>query len=170
MNRFYLYLLCLFAGWMTAAFAVGAEPAAPASLEAADDVTVITSTRLTFDYKKKYALFEEQVVVMDPQMQMTADRLTVHFDEAGKATAIKAEGNVKLTQSDKTAQAQVASYDVESGKIVLAGSPRVMRGRDILEGDVITFWRDENRMIVQPQARLLIYPDKEGSKDQLFGE
>lgn len=141
------------------------------SLESSENVTVITSERLTFDYKNHYAMFEENVVVSDPEMQMTSDKLIVHFEESGKATAIKAEGHVTMKQEDKLATCGVASYDVASGKIVLAGKPRVSRGRDVLEGDVITFWRDENKMICQPQARLVIYPDeRSNSKDLLLGE
>jgi lipopolysaccharide transport protein LptA len=133
-------------------------------------VTVITSEKLTFDYKKQYALFENNVLVTDPEMQLAADRLTVLFDDKGKARSIKAEGRVTVRQADKTAQAGLATYDLETGKIVLAIKPRVTRSRDMLEGEVITFWRDQNRMICQPQARLVIYPEKGGVKDQFFGE
>ncbi len=162
--------LIIVAAWIVAAGgARAAESAADEDLETGGDVTVVTSDRLTFDYKKRYALFEHNVIVNDPQMQMAADKLMIYFNEAGKATSIKAEGRVTITQTDKTAQAGVASYDVESGKIVLVERPRVTRGRDVLEGDVITFWRNENRMICQPQARLVIFPDKDGTKDKLLG-
>jgi lipopolysaccharide transport protein LptA len=161
--------LIIVAAWAVAGAACAAGPAATEDLETDGDVTVITSDRLTFDYKKRYALFEHNVIVNDPQMQMASDKLMVYFSEAGKATSIKAEGRVTITQTDKTAQAGVASYDVESGKIVLADRPRVTRGKDILEGDVITFWRNESRMICQPQARLVIFPDKGGTKEKLLG-
>jgi lipopolysaccharide transport protein LptA len=134
------------------------------------DVTVITAEKLTFDYKKHYALFENNVLVTDPEMQLAADQMMVLFDEKGKAKSVKAEGRVTLRQTDKTAQAGLATYDFESGKIVLAIKPRVTRGRDMLEGEIITFWRNENRMICQPQARLVIYPEKGGVKDEFFGE
>lgn len=165
-------MLSLLAALWLAPFAGQAaddKSAAVKSLDAAEDVTVITADRLTFDYKKKYAMFEDNVVVTDPELQMTSSRLTVTFDEKGKLTGIKAEGKVNLRQDDKNATADLASYDVSSGKIVLAGHPRVARGRDILEGDVITFWRDENRMICQPQARLVIYP-QDGSSDEMSRE
>ena len=148
------------------AFAAG-EKESESSTEA---VTVITSEKLTFDYKKQYALFENNVLVTDPEMQLAADRLTVIFNNNGKAQSIKAEGRVTVRQADKTAQAGLATYDFETGKIVLAIKPRVIRGRDMLEGEIITFWRDQNRMICQPHARLVIYPEKGGVKDQFFGE
>ena len=41
--------------------------------------TTITSKRLTFDYKRSIAIFEEDVVVVDPQLRIEADNLTVLF-------------------------------------------------------------------------------------------
>jgi lipopolysaccharide transport protein LptA len=165
----YLSLIILAAWAGAAGVSRAAEPAATEDLEAGGDVTVVTSDKLTFDYKKRFAVFEHNVIVNDPQMQMAADRLMIYFNEDGKAESIKAEGRVTITQTDKTAQSGVASYDVATGKIVLADRPRVTRGKDVLEGDVITFWKNENRMICQPQARLVIFPEKDGTKDKLLG-
>ena len=162
-----LVMICL----MAAGTALSAAAAGEAkNVTAVEAVTVITSEKLTFDYKKQFALFENNVIVTDPEMQLAADKLTVIFDAKGKAQSIKAEGRVTIQQTDKTAQAGLATYDFETGKIVLAIKPRVTRGRDTLEGELITFWRDQNRMICQPQARLVIYPEKGGVKDQFFGE
>ena len=139
------------------------------SLEAAPDATVVTSDKLTFDYLKKFALFEGRVLVNDPRLQLSADRLTIVFTEAGGAETIKAEGKVLLTQGDKKARADVATYDVESGKIVLAGGPpQMMQGRNILEGEVITFWRDEQRLECKPKARLVVYSEDFGDADSYF--
>ncbi len=41
------------------------------SLEASPDATVVTSDKLTFDYIKKFALFENNVVVNDPRLQLS---------------------------------------------------------------------------------------------------
>jgi len=169
MKRIAWRLLVAGAGlaWGTAGgTAVAAAPAA-----AEEEATVVTSDRLTFDYKQRYALFEEHVVVTDPQMQLTADKLTVIFDANSAIQSLKAEGHVNIRQADKVATSSVATYDVASGKIVLTGQPRVRRGRDLLEGEVITFWRNENRMDVRPGAKLIIYPEKGGARDQFhFGK
>lgn len=139
------------------------------SLEASPHATVITSDKLTFDYIKRFALFENNVQVNDPRMQMSANRLTIVFGEDGGAQTIKAEGRVLLSQDDKRARADVATYDVVSGRIVLAGGPpQVMQGRNILEGEVITFWRDQQRVECQPRARLVIYSEESGSVDPFF--
>lgn len=163
--------------WMAVA-AAGLCAAVPAraameddgrSLEASPDATVVTSDKLTFDYIKKFALFEGRVLVNDPRLQLSADRLTIIFTEDGGAQTIKAEGKVLLTQGDKKARSDVATYDVPTGKIVLAGGPpQVMQGRNILEGEVITFWRDEQRLECKPKARLVVYSEDFGDAESYF--
>ena len=145
------------------------EPAAESAGQT-EDLTVITSDKLTFDYQKHYALFEANVVVVDPDMKILADKLTVLFDDKSKAQSIKAEGNVYIVQQDKKAKAAEANYDVASGKIVLTGKPQVTRGKDVLSGDTITFWRDQNKMLCEPRARLVIYPSDGGARETLLGE
>ena len=148
----------------------GGTPVCAQEAKISADSTVITSEKLTFDYKNHFALFENNVLVTDPEMRLTADKLTVMFNEKGAAEVIKAEGNVHITQLDKVARSQVATYDVNSGKIVLAGKPRVTRGRDTLDGEVITFWRDDNRMTCQSRARLVIHPEKDGTSKSFLGD
>lgn len=139
------------------------------SLEASPNATVVTADKLTFDYIKKFALFENNVLVNDPRMQLSANRLTIIFTEDGGAQTIKAEGKVLLTQGDKKARADLATYDVVSGRIVLAGGPpQVMQGRNILEGEVITFWRDQQKLECKPRARLVIYSEDMGEVDSFF--
>jgi lipopolysaccharide export system protein LptA len=147
-----------------------ALPAVAQGTKAKAESTVITSDRLTFDYKNHFAVFDNNVLVTDPEMRMTCTKLTVQFGDKGAVKVIKAEGEVHITQVDKVARSQVATYDVESGKMVLAGKPRVTRGRDTLEGDVITFWRDDNKMTCQSRARLVIHPEKGGSRDSILGD
>lgn len=140
------------------------------SIEADDSATVVTSDKLTFDYRKKFAIFEGSVVVSDPRMQLKSDRLTVVFGDDDKIKSIKAEGKVFITQGDKKARGDVATYDLVTGKIVLVGGPpQVLQGRNIMEAEVITFWRDEQRVECRPRARLVVYSDDfEKSKNPLL--
>lgn len=150
-------------------------PAAPSGttddVQVVGDLTVVTSDKLTYDGSKGFALFENNVVVSDPHLKLKSDKLTITFEGRSQVKSILAEGRVVISQEDKRGWAQRASYDVVTGKIVLEGDPRVMRGKDMLIGDRITFWRDENRVLVEsdkdrsptpqkPGARLIIYPEK----------
>lgn len=142
-------------------------PAAPAPV-AEDQLTVITSEKLTFDYQKHFALFEENVVVTDPQIKILADKLTVIFDEKNAAKSVKAEGNVFMLQQDKKAKADLCIYEVTTGEIQLIGNPQVTRGQDVITGDKITFWRNENRMKVDQRAKVILAPGP-GNKSPLSG-
>ena len=133
------------------------------------DLTVVTSDRLVYEGQKGYALFERNVVVSDPQMKMKADKLTIFFEGTNEVKTILAEGRVIMSQADKMAWAGRATYDVAAGKIVLEDSPRVMRGRDMMLGERITFWRDQNKVECWPKARLIMYPDKNRKMDFLPG-
>ena len=140
----------------TCSLALLAFLAAPPLFAEEDNLTVITSDRLTFDYQKQFALFEKNVVVVDPEMRMYADRMTVRFGTDNKVNEIKAEGRVHIIQEDKESRSELAIYNLLQGVIILTGKPQVTRGKDILTGDKITFWRDQNRMIVEPRARLIL--------------
>lgn len=164
-------------GWLVAAGMIAAagtgraQPAAETDWTESEDVTEITSDRLTFDYGKNYAVFENNVVVTDPSMRLVSDKLAVWFDENGEVSLIKAEGRVRITQEDKIAIAGEATYDVATGKIVLVDEPRLQRGRHVLEGTTITYWRDRELLVVEPQPRLLIYPDESGAGSlNFFGQ
>lgn len=143
---------------------------AAGSNESATNVTVITSDRLTFDYNKHYALFEGGVVVNDPKMKLKSETLLVRFSSENQVESILAKQNVKIWHGEIVADAGQATYDVKLGTIKLEISPRVNRGKNILEGETITFWRNENKMICEPQARLVIFSEEGGARKQLLGE
>lgn len=129
-------------------------------------VTVITSERLVFDHKKQFAEFETNVVITDPRVEIKADFMKVWFNSDNRVKIIQAEGHVYIRQDETEAWAGRAEYLMEEGKMVLRDKPQMSRGQDILTGDVITFYRDENKMIVEPRARLVIFPQGErGSLD-----
>lgn len=164
---------CVACGCVVWALATGATLADELDADFTIDpelATVITSERLTFDQSEQYALFEENVIVRDPGLRMRADRLTVFFDEANQAERIEAVGRVIIQREETTAWAGKASYDVESGRIFMEDQPRIRRGRDVLEGDTITFWRDTNKMICEPRARLVLFPEGEGPRGLFIGD
>jgi lipopolysaccharide transport protein LptA len=149
--------------WAALLLALAAQaqnPSAPAAAAApkpaGDQTTVITSDRLTYDYNKAYALFQDHVVVVDPSLKLTSDELEVKFDEKGDVAFLQARGQVFIQQAEKTARAELASYFVKEGKIVLEKNPQVMQGGKILQGGRITFWRMQNRMEVDQGTQMII--------------
>lgn len=121
--------------------------------------TVITSKTLIFDYHRKFAYFEEDVTVRDPQVNMTSDRLTVTFEGTNQVKTATAHGNVHAVGEDAEAKCEKVVYMAEQSKIIMTGDAVVTSDRNRLNGDKITFWIDENRMTSQPGH--LFVPEKD---------
>jgi lipopolysaccharide transport protein LptA len=139
------------------------------ALESSETATVVTADKLTFDYIRKFAKFENNVVVNDPRMQLSSDHLTILFNEASDPQTIKAEGKVIITHEEFKARSDMATYDFESGRVTLVGGPpQVLKDRNILEGDVILYWTKEQRLECKPHARLVVYPSDFGDADSYF--
>ncbi len=133
-----LALAVLLAG----AGAAGAEPQPAATTNS----TMITSKRLTFDYQNRYAVFEEDVVVKDPAVQIKSDKLSAVFEKDNNPKVIVATGHVRIEQDDRRAVCDRAVYEVKSGRLELTGNPVIRRGTEYLKGTTIIFWRNDNRV------------------------
>jgi lipopolysaccharide export system protein LptA len=131
--------------------------------------TVITSRRLSLDQEQRRAVFEENVLVVDGDLTLTADKMTVFMSPSNTVETIQAEGRIHATQGDRVAIARRADYDGRAGKIVLTGDPKLQQGRDILKGDTITFWTAHRRVVCEPNAVMVIYSEHGGSRDSLLG-
>ena len=121
------------------------------------NVTVITSERLEFDYKRYIAVFEENVVVVDPRVRIETDHLVVCFDGTNDVKSVTALGNVRIRSEDKRGYCRKAVYVARTGEVVMTGDAKLHRSKDSVMGDLITFWLDEERMKCTP-GRLIIYP------------
>lgn len=92
---------------------------------------------------------------------ITADRLKVFYTKdmnneknelAGKQSIEKiiARGNVTIQFDDKVAKTQQATYTTETGILVLLGpDSKIIRGKDSISGEKITFYRTDERIKVE---------------------
>jgi len=120
--------------------------------------TVITSKRMSYDYTRAIAVFEEDVVVVDPQMKILSDRMNVIFDKNNTVKSVTAIGNVRIAQAEKRATCNQAVYITLTGEIIMTGDPKLYRGRDSLAGTKITFWTNEDRVTCE-KPHLVIFPE-----------
>ncbi len=129
--------------------------------------TTITANTMSYDYKRSIAIFQDNVVVIDPQVKLEADALTVLFDSTNEIKSVTAVGNVRIKSDDKAATCNKAIYLAQSGEILLTGDAVLMRNNDTLEGRQITFWLNEERVLCKP-GKLIIYSDQERSGTDVF--
>jgi len=137
--------------------------------EAQSGMTEITSDQLTYDYRRSIAIFEDNVVAVDPQVRIESDTLTVLFGSTNEIKSVTALGNVKIRSEGKTAECRKAIYIAATGEILLTGNAKLTRANDSVMGDQITFWLNEERVLCKP-GHLVIYPDKERSGGDLLGD
>ncbi len=123
-------------------------------------VTVITSKELFLDQKAKKVRFEQNVHVQDPKMVMDCGTLEVRFGEKNEINWIEALTGVKILSEGREASSGKATYDVKTDEFMLEDKPVLKDGKNTLFGDRVRFWRASGRMVCEPQARLIIHPDK----------
>jgi len=125
-------------------------------------ITEITSDKLLFDYGEKRAVFTGNVVVTDPDMQLTADQLTVFLTTEDEIEKIEASGSVVIKMEGLHSQSGHAIYTLDNGKLVLTDRPQVAREGSVLQAEKITYWRLENRLQAEPRARVLMFQEEDG--------
>jgi lipopolysaccharide export system protein LptA len=124
--------------------------------------TVITSKKMNFDYKRNVVEFNGNVVVVDPQMRLESDSLTVLLAGTNEIKSVTADGSVRIKLPDKTGTCDKAVYTAKESKIVMTGNAKVVvQSKDSVRGDKITIWFNEDRMVSEP-ATLIITPDDKG--------
>lgn len=125
--------------------------------------TVITSDTLEVDYKRFTAVFDGNVVLDDPQMNMKSENMRVVFKKQKKeekktakgddamsnvdVRAVTAIGNVRIKTVDRTANCDQAIYLSDSGEVILSGDVELTREGSVLRGNKVTFWlQDDAKM------------------------
>ncbi len=99
----------------------------------------VTSEQLSVDQKTGVATFTGKVVIVQGQMRLAADRVTVTYAQGDKRriSAMHAEGNVTLVSGEDAAESRAADYDVESGNVVLTGDVLMTQTGNVVAGEKV---------------------------------
>lgn len=126
--------------------------------------TVITSSRMEYDYSRSSIIFEENVIVQNPEYTMTCERLVVMLNSTNDVKWIKATRNVILVNGDRNAKCDEAIYTKADGKVVMTGREvLVQRAKDQMSGTKITIWLNDERVECEP-ARMVLQESTVNSK------
>lgn len=150
---------CSWAAGESAAVAPAAEPAvsvvkpAKAASTNAPRESVITAKKVDYDNKEGVILFDENVVVDNPQFLLKSDRLLVFTKGTNDVNQILAIGNVSISNQNRSATCEKAVYTKQDGTITMTGKPKLMTSGERageVAGDKITIWINDERMEVSP--------------------
>lgn len=127
----------------------------------------VVSDRLEVDNKSQVATFIGKVKATQGDVVITSDRLMVYYDrddkaakpkkgkkpaglmdQGGKVRKVVALGHVKVVQRDRVGVGQKATYWAGGRKILLEGRATVWRGKNVVSGEKITVFLDEDRSVV----------------------
>jgi lipopolysaccharide transport protein LptA len=120
--------------------------------------TQIYSDSWDFDKTARQAVYHGHVRVDDPQMKLTCAQLTTDLPESGgRPTHIVAETNVVIDFTDDKGQTNHATsdkavyhYNVQNGvtneTVTLTGNPQMENAQGTQAGDVIIWYRTDNKI------------------------
>jgi lipopolysaccharide export system protein LptA len=128
------------------------------------DPIEITSDRLDFDYKNRRTVFRGNVEVVQGEVHLLSDVLTVDYKQVGdkqEIDAVNADGHVTITQGPKKATGTHAVFDQATRTVVLTGNAVLEEGSNQVNGDKIVVHPDESRMEVISENRrvkVILFP------------
>ena len=125
-------------------------------------VDIVSDTMEGFR-KEKYVVFKGSVRAKQEDLFISADTIEAYMsEETNEIEKAVARGNVKIVKQDRTATCLEALFENEKGVITLKGNVIVYQGQDKLSGDVIIYYVNIDKVVVQADkgrgARLTIQP------------
>jgi lipopolysaccharide export system protein LptA len=111
----------------------------------------ITSDTVEADQKTNTVTFKGNVIAKQEDTTLYSNTLVVNYDpDSKKLKEIIAIGNVKVVQLNRRASGQKATFDHEKNKLVLDGEAVAREGDNVIRGERITFYVDEEKTVVEP--------------------
>jgi len=132
--------------------------------------------------KDGLVVFTGNVVVVQADSTITADRMEVTFEKPAQAAGQPAEGigapaNAQRittivaqqkvtfrqvdpeTKKERYATGDKGVYDVDQRTVTMSGNPRLWEGKNVIVGDEMVFNLEEKKVIVKGKVNLTVYPD-----------
>lgn len=120
----------------------------------------VAADNLSVNQADGSAVFTGNVVIGQGEMRLSADSVTVIYAEGGQSRirSLEASGNVTLVSGQDAAEAEAATYDVESGNVTLTGDVVLTQGQNVLTGDTMQVNLESGTAQVQGRVRSVLQP------------
>jgi len=129
----------------------------------------ITAQQLEVLQLERQSIFTGDVVAVQGEMTLHADKLIVYLQEAQQQIdRLEAIGGVKFVQLDRVATADRAVFQQVDEVLILTGNAVVTQGGNSVSGDEITLFIQEDRTVVKGsktnRVKAVIVPEKKKEK------
>lgn len=131
------------------------------------NLTRIRAKKFLYKADSQWAQFQEDVHVQDARLDLRAKISRVHFADDETVRAIEAQGDAVQVRQEipgqplRRAGCRRLKYDAKTGKIVLLDNAWVTQGNNVLRGERITIWKNEQRIQSEEKVRFKFYVDRE---------
>lgn len=123
----------------------------------------VTSDSLSVDQITGNAVFAGNVIVIQGDMRMAAEEVSVSYgaeDAAQQIDQVLATGGVLLTRGQDAAEGNRAEYSVGSGSMVLIGDVLITQGRTAISGDRLSIDLNTGNGTVEGRVRTVLQPSE----------
>jgi len=148
----------------------------------------IEADRMETSQDQSVIMFSGHIQANQDNLIINADEMTVRYtgSEIGQSTetglgaggltqqidSISAQGNVKIVQGDWIATGDTMDFNAEKRIVVLFGNAKAWQDQNMVSGEKIILYLDENRSIVErstqeagERVKAFIYPSPPEKKD-----
>jgi lipopolysaccharide export system protein LptA len=110
----------------------------------------ITSDTVEANQKQNTVTFKGNVVAKQEGITLYANMVLIYYDPDTKGIkTVVASGNVKIVQLDRRATGQKVTFQQEDNKVVLEGGAVLREGENVIRGDRVIYYVDEERSVVE---------------------
>jgi lipopolysaccharide export system protein LptA len=134
-----------------------------ATADTEDDVVVV-SRSLDYDGLDGHAVFRGAVHYADPKHSLTANRLSIGFNDEDQVTDVEAEGAVEIRDLElgRTLTGKHAVREVATQTVTVTGSPaQLTDGRgNVASGESLTWNQADGTVSIGGNTELIYYPEE----------
>ena len=123
--------------------------------------TMVTSEKIDFDNREGVILFDDHVLVDDPQFSMRSDRLLVFMEGTNDVSQVMAIGNVSFSNEMRSATCNKAVFTKKDGQVVMTGDVHMKSAGETageIRGNKVVIWVDDERVEVLDGASVTLPP------------
>jgi lipopolysaccharide export system protein LptA len=137
----------------------------------------VTADKMEYFTEESRVVFTGNALAVQEDVTLSADSMKVVLAEGsaadtGAVEKISAKGNVTFRQlipetgDERFATGKKAVYEAAEGVVTLTGSPRMWEGKNVIVGEVMKFFIQEHRFVVEGRVGLTIFPEKDAEEEE----
>src|SRR3989344_6682738 len=133
-----------------------------------DQPITITSNNMEARKKENLVIFRGDVVAQQKDYTLYSRELHVYYADGQEIKEMIATGDVRIVQADKVATGEKAVYTKVNRAVVLTGNPQVEQDCDVVKGEKIIMYLDEDKSVVEGSSdnrvKVIMHPKDEKTK------